>query len=148
MPQAARTELFEEMPIPKAAAQLCIPTVISALIMACYSLADTYFVGMLNDPMQNAAVTLAAPVLMSFDCAVALFGGGAASLISRSLGQKDYDAVYRVSCVSIWLGIGAALCFSLVFTLFRDPILRFLAEENFLKNFLPVVPISPSDFSY
>lgn len=35
--------------------------------MVLYNLADTYFVGMLNDPVQNAAVTLAAPVMLAFN---------------------------------------------------------------------------------
>ena len=59
MEDAKKTELFENMPIPKAVMQLAIPTVISSLVMVIYNLADTYFVGMLNDPIQNAAVTLA-----------------------------------------------------------------------------------------
>ena len=61
-----KTQLFEEMPIPKAVMQLSIPTVLSSLVMVIYNLADTYFVGMLNNPVQNAAVTLAAPVLLAF----------------------------------------------------------------------------------
>lgn len=54
-----RTKLFECAPIPRAVAALCVPTIISSLVMVLYNLADTYFVGMLNDPVQNAAVTLA-----------------------------------------------------------------------------------------
>ena len=60
---ANKTLLFETMPIPKAVANLAVPTILSSLVMVLYNLADTYFVGMLNDPLQNAAVTLAAPVL-------------------------------------------------------------------------------------
>jgi multidrug efflux pump len=63
----SKTELFESMPIPKAVVTLSVPTVISSLVMVIYNLADTYFVGMLNDPIQNAAVTLAAPVLLAFN---------------------------------------------------------------------------------
>ena len=59
--------LFEEIPIPKAVATLAVPTVLSSLVMVLYNLADTYFVGMCNDPIQNAAVTLAAPVLLAFN---------------------------------------------------------------------------------
>ena len=44
--------------------------------MVIYNLADTYFVGMLNDPVQNAAVTLAAPVLLAFNAVNNLFGVG------------------------------------------------------------------------
>ena len=54
-----RTALFETVPIPKAVVSLCVPTIISSLVMVLYNLADTYFVGMLNYTVQNAADTLA-----------------------------------------------------------------------------------------
>ena len=67
MKENAKTELFETMSVPKAVMKMSIPTVISSLVMVIYNLADTFFVGMLNDPVQNAAVTLAAPVLLAFN---------------------------------------------------------------------------------
>ena len=57
-----KTEIFESAPIPKAALALSLPAVLSSLVMIIYNLADTFFVGMLNDPVQNSAVTLAAPL--------------------------------------------------------------------------------------
>ena len=74
--QQDRTLLFEETPIPRAVATLAVPTILSSLVMVLYNLADTYFVGMLNDPVQNAAVTLAAPVLLAFNAVNNLFGVG------------------------------------------------------------------------
>lgn len=68
-----KIELFENMPILKAIIKLAIPTVLSSLVMVIYNLADTYFVGMLNDPIQNA-VTFAAPVLLAFNAVTNLFG--------------------------------------------------------------------------
>ena len=53
-----KTYLFEEMPIPRAVMQLSVPIVVSSLVTIIYNLADTFFVGMLNNPVQNAAVTL------------------------------------------------------------------------------------------
>ena len=47
--------LFERMPLPKAVLTLSIPTILTSLVMVIYNLADTYFVGMLSDPVQNAA---------------------------------------------------------------------------------------------
>ena len=41
--------LFEQMPIPKAVLKLAIPTILSSLVMVLYNLADTYFVGLLNE---------------------------------------------------------------------------------------------------
>lgn len=66
--------LFERVPVPKAVAQLVIPTVLSSLVMVIYNLADTYFVGMLNDPVETAAVTLSTSVLMAFNAINNLFG--------------------------------------------------------------------------
>ena len=68
-----KIELFERKPIPQAVAQLAVPTILSSLVMVLYNMADTYFVGMLNDPVQNAAVTLAAPVLLAFNAINNLF---------------------------------------------------------------------------
>ena len=98
MIQNEKAELFERMPIPKAVAKLTVPTVLSSLVMVLYNLADTYFVGMLNDPVQNAAVTLAAPVLLAFNAVNNLFGVGTSSMMSRALGRKDYDTVYESFC--------------------------------------------------
>ena len=74
MQDARKTSLFETMPIPRAVLALSVPTVLSSLVMVLYNLADTYFVGMLQDPIQNSAVTLAAPVLLAFNAVNNLFG--------------------------------------------------------------------------
>ena len=67
METTQNTNLFETMPVPKAVAKLAVPTILSSLVMVIYNLADTYFVGMVNDPIENAAVTLAAPILLALD---------------------------------------------------------------------------------
>ena len=84
-----RTAIFESVPIPKAVALLCVPTIISSLVMVLYNLADTYFVGILNDPVQNAAVTLAGPVLLAFNAVNNLFGVGCSSMMSREIGRAS-----------------------------------------------------------
>ena len=58
MDDRAKAELFENAPVPKAVMTMAIPTIVSSLVMVIYNLADTYFVGMLDNPVQNAAVTL------------------------------------------------------------------------------------------
>ena len=89
MEDREKIDLFERMAVPKAVARLTIPTILSSLVMVIYNMADTYFVGMLNDPIQNAAVTLAAPVLLAFNAVNNLFGVGSSSMMSRALGRKD-----------------------------------------------------------
>ena len=103
------------MPIPKAVVTLSVPSVISSLVMVIYSLADTFFVGMMNDPVQNAAVTLAAPLLLAFNAVNNLFGIGSSSMMSRALGRKDYDTVYRSSAFGFYASLICSLLFSLLY---------------------------------
>ena len=109
--------------------QLAIPTVISSLVMVIYNLADTYFVGMLNDPIQNAAVTLAAPVLLAFNAINNLFGVGSSSMMSRALGSKDMDTVYKSSAFGFYCALFSGLLFSVLYIVFSAPLLVVLGAN-------------------
>ncbi len=98
--QNTNKKLFEETPVPQAVQTMMIPTIIGALVTVLYSLADTLFVGMMNDQIQNAAVALAAPALLAFNAVINLFGIGSSSMMSRALGRGDLKTV----CASASLG--------------------------------------------
>ena len=121
-----KIDLFERIAIPKAVARLAIPTILSSLVMVLYNLADTYFVGMLNDPVQNAAVTLAAPVLLAFNAVNNLFGVGTSSMMSRALGRKEFETVKKSSVFGFYCALAFALMFSLLCTVFKQPLLILL----------------------
>lgn len=121
--------LFENTPVPKAVMTLAVPTVLSSLVMVLYNLADTYFVGILNDSVQNAAVTLAAPLLLAFNAINNLFGVGSSSMMSRALGRKDYDTVYRSSAFGFYCSLFCGLLFSLLYTVLRNPVLTVLGAD-------------------
>ncbi len=130
MEDLQKVQLFEKLPIPRAVLNLAVPTILSSLVMVLYNLADTYFVGMLNDPVQNAGVTLAAPVLLAFNAVNNLFGVGSSSMMSRALGRRDYDTVYRSSAFAFYCCIGAGLLFSLLCTIFQGPLLTLLGADG------------------
>lgn len=129
MENTQKTQLFEQMSIPQAVVRLAVPTIISSLVMVIYNLADTYFVGMLNDPIQNAAVTLAAPVLLAFNAVNNLFGVGSSSMMSRALGRKDYDTVYRSSAFGFYCALISGILFSLLVTITHTPLLALLGAD-------------------
>lgn len=124
-----RMALFETERISTAILKLAIPTVLSSLVMTLYSLADTFFVGMLNDSIQNAAVTLSAPVLLAFNAVNNLFGVGGSSMMSRSLGRKDYQSAYRSSAFSFYSSIVAGLLFSSLAFFFNDQLLTIVGSD-------------------
>lgn len=121
-----KTELFERIPVPRAVMSMVIPTIISSLVMVIYNLADTYFVGMLGDPAQNAAVTLASPVMLAFYAVTNLFGVGSSSMMSRALGVKDFDTVHQSSAFGFYCALICGLLYSLILTIFRSPLLTLL----------------------
>lgn len=130
MEDMQKTQLFEKIPVPQAVMKLAVPTIISSLVMVIYNLADTYFVGILNDSVQNAAVTLAAPVLLAFNAVNNLFGVGSSSMMSRALGRKDYDTVRCSSAFGFYCALVSGILFSLFFTLFQVPLLKVLGADS------------------
>lgn len=130
MENEEKIELFENMPVKKAVMKLSVPTVLSSLVMVIYNLADTYFVGMLNNPIENSAVTLAAPLLLAFNAVNNLFGVGSSSMMSRALGRKDFDTVYRSSAFGFYCAVISGALFSLVYTLLHIPLLTILGADS------------------
>lgn len=125
-----KAELFEQTPVPKAVFTLAIPMVIGSLVMVLYNLADTYFVGMLNNPIQNAAVTLAAPVLLAFNAVTNLFGTGCSSMMGRALGRKDYDTVRHTSAFGFYGSLCSGILFTLLCTLFAPQLISMLGADE------------------
>lgn len=123
MTDAERLSLFESMPVRTAVRRQIVPAVISQMIALIYSLADTYFVGLLNSPVQTAAVTVTYSSFVMLTAISNLFGVGGASALSRALGKKNIGAARDIAAVSFWFGLVAAVLFSVLFALFARPIL-------------------------
>lgn len=116
--------LMEKTPVGKAVMKLAIPTVFSTIISLIYNLTDTFFIGMLDDPLQLAAISLTFPVFIIIQTIGNIFGSGAPSYISRCLGAKNYDEAKHTSAVSLYSAlIGIFIVTGLCF-LFMDPILN------------------------
>ena len=82
--------LSKEKPV-KAVIKLGVPLIAGMFIMVLYNLVDTYFIGLMRDDFQLAAVNLAYPVMMVMIAISNMIGAGASSLIARSLGAEDTD---------------------------------------------------------
>ena len=118
------------MPIPKAVARLSIPVIISSLVTVVYNLADTFFVGMVNDPVQNAAVTLVYPVMLAFNAVNNLFGVGTSSMMSRSLGKGDHEQVRTSSAFGFYGALLSGVLFALLCTVLKMPLLGLLGADD------------------
>lgn len=130
MQNGEKTELFERMPVSKAVMKLAIPMILSSVTVIIYNMADTFFVGMLNDKIQNAAISLAAPVMLAFNIVSNLFGVGTASMMSRSLGTKDYKKVKQCAAFGFYGALFSGLLFSVLYTMFKHPVMGVLGVRR------------------
>lgn len=129
------------MPVPKAVAVLAVPTIISQLITTIYNLADTWFISQTGNTYQVAAITVVFPIFTCLSAVANLFGIGGGSLISQSLGIKDYEKVHRASVFSFWASVAITAAISLAMLFFGTPLLVLLgATDNttlaFAKDYM------------
>ncbi|MBR6744692.1 MAG: MATE family efflux transporter, partial [Clostridia bacterium] len=129
------TDLFERMPVSKAVITLVIPTIISQIITVIYNMADTFFIGQMNDPNQVAAATLAMPPFVMMTGIANLFGIGGSSLISRSLGAGDREKARKCAAFSLWSAAALALVYGIVLYWARPTIFPLLGTDKFTYGY-------------
>lgn len=122
--------LMAEAPAGTAILRLAVPTVFSTIISIIYNLTDTYFIGLLDDPVQLGAISLAFPVFMILQAIGNMFGHGAPSYISRCLGSENYEEARNTSAVSFYSSAALTLILSLMAIAFMDPILSLLGTSS------------------
>jgi Na+-driven multidrug efflux pump len=125
-----KTELFETMPVGKALLTMAVPTIISQLITMIYNLADTFFIGMSNDPYKVAAASVVGVLFFMLNALANLFGVGGGSLLSRLLGEKRDEEARRVGVFSFYGSLALAAAYSLVCFLFTEPLARLLGASD------------------
>lgn len=126
----SKTELFERMPVGRALLTMAIPTIISQLITMIYNLADTFFIGMSNDPYKVAAASLVSILFFMLNSLSNLFGVGGGSLLSRLLGEKRDEEAKRVGAFSIYGSLAIAAAYSSVSFFFTEPLARLLGASD------------------
>ena len=112
------------MPVPQAVRRQILPSIASQMVLLLYNLADTYFVGLLNDPPRTAAVSVAYTITVLMTAIANLFAVGGASCMARAMGRHDRDSARRIAAISFWWCFLSAVLFSVLFALFASPLLR------------------------
>jgi len=132
-----------EQKISKLLLNLSLPATVGMLVNALYNLVDTIFVGRGVGAIAIGGLTVAFPIQMIIMAFAMMIGIGAASAISRSLGEKnieraDYVAGNSFLCVIILSAIISAL--GLIFT---EPMLRIFGSTEtilpYAKDYIKII---------
>ncbi len=127
--QKSKMELLGSAPIPKALVALGVPIMIGMLINALYNLVDAWFVGGLGEsPM--GAISVVFPLGQVVVGLGLMFGNGAASYLSRLLGQGERDTADRVASTAVYSSVLTGAVFIFGAAIFLRPILAVLGATD------------------
>ena len=125
-----------------AVVKLGVPLIAGMFIMVLYNMVDTYFIGLMRDDYQLAAVNLAYPVMMISIAISNMIGTGASSLIARSLGAEDRAKARHTLTVGFELTIINSLLVTAAGMAFLTAIVRGLgAQSNTFEYTLQYVQV-------
>lgn len=127
-----KIELLSSAPIPKALLAMGIPTMLGMLVNALYNLVDAYFVAGLGES-QMGAISVVFPIGQVIVGLGLLFGNGAASYISRLLGNGDKEKANKVVSTAMYSSVFVGAIVIIISLIFLKPILKLLgATESIL----------------
>lgn len=101
------------MPVPKLLITMSLPMILSMLVQALYNIVDSIFVAQLCEEALTA-VSLAFPVQNLMIAISVGTGVGINALLSRSLGEHNYDTANAIAKNGIFLAMVSYVIFALI----------------------------------
>lgn len=128
-----KIQMMRDERITKVLIKLGVPTMIGMMVSALYSVVDAYFVGWLGSS-QMGAVSIVFPIVQIIVGLGMTFGSGAASYISRLLGEGNPEKANKTASTALFSSLFVGV-FSIVIAMcFLDSILTALGAT---KTILP-----------
>jgi putative MATE family efflux protein len=131
--------------VPRLLVTYSLTTLAALLFNSLYTLADALFVSWGVGPHALGGVSVAFPFVIVQSAISTALGGGAASIISRRLGEgrhADAGQAALNAMVTFWV---SAICISILGLVFLDPMLRALGTSEelypYTKEYLTVILI-------
>ena len=115
------------MPMTKLIFSMSLPAMFSMLIQALYNIVDSIFVSFLGENALTA-VSLVYPMQMLIISFAVGTGVGINSLISRRLGEKEYDEASHAANHGLVLGFITWIIFALIGIFFTKPFISSMAK--------------------
>lgn len=124
-----RLQLLNDAPALQAIIKMSVPVVMGMMVQVLYNLVDVFFVGLLHDPYQLAAVNLAAPIAMILMALSSVIGTGASSYISRTIGEGRLERADKTLSTGLAACVGLAVVVTVLASLLIHPIVHCLGTD-------------------
>ena len=122
--------LFRDKPVWSAIFSLAIPSCITILIMTIYNMADMFFIGMLKDTAQVAAVSIVSPMFSLVMAAATMLGIGGCSVIASAIGAGKTEEAKTFSSLCSMASVLFGILCAIVMLSATDTILQMLGANE------------------
>ncbi|HHU37157.1 MAG TPA: MATE family efflux transporter [Treponema sp.] len=126
----SRVVVLAETPVIRAIITMAAPVILGMLVQVFYNMADTFFIGKLNDVNQLAASGISFPFFMLMMSFGMVIGVGTSSLVSRFLGMKKRNEAGEIVSLSIVLNVIVAAILTPILLIFLTQILHMLGARE------------------
>lgn len=106
--------------------KLCIPTIVTILVVIAYNMADLLFIGQTGDTAQVAAISMTSPIFAIFSGLGTLLGSGGCAAISVALGRREEEKLRAMSGFCCYFALGISVLVGVVILIGMDVILPLL----------------------
>lgn len=133
--QELKFQKMTQPPVPKLICQLAVPCIISMLVTSFYNMADTFFVGMLNNTAATGAVGVVFSLMAIIQAVGFFFGHGSGNYIARELGKKNYREASTMAATGFYSALIAGGIICLLGQLFLDKLAYILGSTETILPF-------------
>jgi putative MATE family efflux protein len=138
-----RSDMLANEKIGKLLWKLSVPAIIGMVVQGLYNIVDTFFVGRFVGPLGIGGTAIAFPIQMIIMGIGMTIGIGGASLLSRSMGEKNYEGASLVLGNMILLSLITGAAFTIGGIVSMEPILRIFGANDALmpyaKSFISII---------
>ncbi|TCO79802.1 MATE family efflux transporter [Marinisporobacter balticus] len=118
-----KRDMMSNEPINKLLIKFSLPAIIGMLVNAFYNIADGIFIGHGVGPLALGGTTIAMPIMMVMMAIAFTVGTGAASAISRRMGEKNIEGAEKILGEAISLNFMINAIVTVIVFLFMDQLL-------------------------
>lgn len=130
-------------PVERLVARLAVPTIISMLVTAFYNMADTFFVGLLDNTSATGAVGVVFSFMAILQACGFFFGQGSGNYVSRLLGRRQVGEAERIVSIGLFSALVVGTAIMVLGLVFLDPLARLLGSTEtilpYAKEYLGVI---------
>lgn len=133
--QRAKNEMMLNTPVERLIGKLALPTIISMLVTGLYNIADTYFVGQLDNTSATGAVGVIFPLMSVIQAVGFFFGHGSGNYVSRALGAGRTEDAEKMTVTGFVLSLVAGAVIMTVGLVFSPQITTLLGSTDTIRPY-------------